>query len=177
MPYPALCWQCYLSLGIWLAIFALHVFVVRRSLKENFCSDFLLRWESHFRRQGVAGSAGAAVVLGIFFVPVVWNVLSCISRALISVRAAEMRRQRVSLAWLSMLLERSVGNIAGVGGFRYCTHCDWVLACWGGKMAMAEQAGMVRERGWPSCRKASTDGKNNHTLDTRDGKKSWLWLK
>lgn len=38
-------------------------------------------------------------------------------------------------------------------------------------MAMAVQAGMVRERGWPSCRKASADRMNNHTLETRDGKK------
>lgn len=112
--------------------------------------------------------------LGYFFVPVVWKVLSCISRAFICVREAEMRRHRVSLPWLSMLLKGSVGNIAGVGGFRYHTHCHWVLACWGGKMAMAVQEGMAGERGWPSCRKASTDGKNKHTLETRDGKKSWF---
>lgn len=176
MPYPALCWQCYLSLGIWLVIFASHVFVVRKSLKENFCSDFLQRWESHFCRQGVAGSAGAAIVLGIILC--LWSGKCSLASPDPEYVLGQLRwEDRVSLPWLSMLLKRSVGNIAGVGGFRYHTHCEWVIACWGGRMAVAVQAGMVRDRGWPSHRKASTGGKNDPTLETRDGKKCWLWLK
>lgn len=137
---------------------------------------FLTEMRMTFPSTGSGWVCRCCCSFGYFFVPVVWKVLSCISRALICVRAAEMRRQRVSLPWLPMLLKRSVGNIAGVGGFRYHTHCGWVLACWGGKTAMAVQAGMDRERGWPSLRKASPDGKNDHTLETRDGKRNWLWL-